>query len=105
MSFTINWILVWYFKLHCALFVLLQNVHLFSERFYSQDIRASAILSGDVEPPPEAHDLYAILEDYTEKYTSDWQSKYMNPNRKVSIPVNNMIHKSSLDSKGILNSD
>lgn len=66
------------------------------DRFYSQDIRASAILNGDVEPPAEAHDLYAILDDYTEKYTNDWQSKYMNPNRKVSVPVKNMFHKGSL---------
>ncbi|MCI4382769.1 hypothetical protein PGIGA_G00018560 [Pangasianodon gigas] len=58
-----------------------------NRKFYSQDIRASAILNGDVEPPPEAYDLYAILEDYTEKYTSDWQSKYMNPNRKSIAPT------------------
>ncbi|MCJ8736981.1 hypothetical protein PDJAM_G00018530 [Pangasius djambal] len=57
-----------------------------NRKFYSQDIRASAILNGDVEPPPEAYDLYAILEDYTEKYTSDWQSKNMNPNRKSIAP-------------------
>uniref|UniRef100_A0A3B4CJP3 SH3 domain-containing YSC84-like protein 1 n=1 Tax=Pygocentrus nattereri TaxID=42514 RepID=A0A3B4CJP3_PYGNA len=48
-----------------------------NRKFYSQDIRASSILNGDVEPPPEAHDLYAILEDYTEKYTSEWQSKHL----------------------------
>ncbi|XP_026789539.1 SH3 domain-containing YSC84-like protein 1 [Pangasianodon hypophthalmus] len=58
-----------------------------NRKFYSQDIRASAILNGDVEPPPEAYDLYAILEDYTEKYTSDWQSKYMNPHRKSIAPT------------------
>ncbi|XP_076834297.1 SH3 domain-containing YSC84-like protein 1 isoform X1 [Brachyhypopomus gauderio] len=50
-----------------------------NRKFYSQDIRASAILNGDVEPPPEAYDLYTILEDYTEKYTSEWQSKNMRP--------------------------
>uniref|UniRef100_A0A672RCS6 SH3 and SYLF domain containing 1 n=1 Tax=Sinocyclocheilus grahami TaxID=75366 RepID=A0A672RCS6_SINGR len=32
-------------------------------RFYGQDIHASAILN--VEPPPEAYDLYTILQDYT----------------------------------------
>ncbi|XP_060790072.1 SH3 domain-containing YSC84-like protein 1 isoform X2 [Neoarius graeffei] len=57
-----------------------------NRKFYSQDIRASSILNGDVEPPPEAYDLYAILEDYTEKYTTDWQSKYMNPNKKSVVP-------------------
>lgn len=65
---------------------MLNVFHLFSGRFYGQEIRASAILNGDVEPPPEAYDLYAILEDYTEKYTTDWQNKYMNPNKKVSVP-------------------
>ncbi|KAM9466783.1 SH3 domain-containing YSC84-like protein 1 [Clarias gariepinus] len=58
-----------------------------NRKFYGQDIRASAILNGDVEPPPEAYDLYAILEDYTEKYTNDWQSKYMNPNKKSIAPT------------------
>ncbi|KPP66089.1 hypothetical protein Z043_115448, partial [Scleropages formosus] len=46
-----------------------------NRKFYSQDIRASAILNGDVEPPEAAYDLYAILEDYTEKYTTEWQAK------------------------------
>lgn len=46
-------------------------------RFYSQDIRASAILNGDVEPPPECYDLYHILEEYTEAYTTDWTNKNM----------------------------
>ncbi|KAK3537617.1 hypothetical protein QTP70_017016 [Hemibagrus guttatus] len=58
-----------------------------NRKFYFQDIRASAILNGDVDPPPEAYDLYAILEEYTEKYTSDWQGKYMNPNRKRVAPA------------------
>ncbi|KAI5616806.1 SH3 domain-containing YSC84-like protein 1 isoform X1, partial [Silurus asotus] len=57
-----------------------------NRKFYGQDIRASAILNGDVEPPPEAYDLYTILEAYTEKYTNDWQSKYMNPNKKSIAP-------------------
>lgn len=46
-------------------------------RFYSQDIRASAILNGDVEPPSECSDLYHILEAYTEAYEADWCSKNM----------------------------
>ncbi|XP_052476004.1 SH3 domain-containing YSC84-like protein 1 isoform X2 [Carassius gibelio] len=60
-----------------------------NRKFYGQDIRASAILNGDVEPPPEAYDLYTILQDYTEKYTSDWQNKYMQGSSKVtsSAPV------------------
>ncbi|KAL7873382.1 hypothetical protein AOLI_G00124530 [Acnodon oligacanthus] len=55
-----------------------------NRKFYSQDIRASSILNGDVEPPPEAHDLYAILEDYTEKYTSEWQSKHLRSSSRMS---------------------
>ncbi|KAK2843287.1 hypothetical protein Q7C36_011502 [Tachysurus vachellii] len=58
-----------------------------NRKFYGQDIRASGIINGDVEPPPEAYDLYTILDDYTDKYTSDWQSKYMNPNRKSIAPT------------------
>ncbi|XP_038583579.1 SH3 domain-containing YSC84-like protein 1 isoform X2 [Micropterus salmoides] len=48
-----------------------------NRKFYSQDIRASAILNGDVEPPPECYDLYHILEEYTEAYTTDWTNKNM----------------------------
>ncbi|XP_067311331.1 SH3 domain-containing YSC84-like protein 1 [Pseudorasbora parva] len=55
-----------------------------NRKFYGQDIRASAILNGDVEPPPEAYDLYTILQDYTEKYTTDWQNKHMPASSKVS---------------------
>lgn len=54
-------------------------------RFYGQDIRASAILNGDVEPPPEAFDLYTILQDYTEKYTTEWQNKHMQASSKVTF--------------------
>ncbi|XP_047432246.1 SH3 domain-containing YSC84-like protein 1 isoform X2 [Mugil cephalus] len=46
-----------------------------NRKFYSQDIRASAILNGDVEPPMECSDLYHILDIYTEAYTTDWTSK------------------------------
>ncbi|XP_043118411.1 SH3 domain-containing YSC84-like protein 1 [Puntigrus tetrazona] len=55
-----------------------------NRKFYGQDIRASAILNGDVEPPPEAFDLYNILQDYTEKYTTDWQNKHMQASSKMS---------------------
>ncbi|XP_042630581.1 SH3 domain-containing YSC84-like protein 1 isoform X1 [Cyprinus carpio] len=55
-----------------------------NRKFYGQDIRASSILNGDVEPPPEAYDLYTILQDYTEKYTTDWQNKHMQASSKMS---------------------
>uniref|UniRef100_UPI0037E8EDFE SH3 domain-containing YSC84-like protein 1 n=1 Tax=Semicossyphus pulcher TaxID=241346 RepID=UPI0037E8EDFE len=55
-----------------------------NRKFYSQDIRASAILNGDVEPPSECFDLYHILEAYTEAYTADWTSKHMV--QKSSLP-------------------
>ncbi|XP_042337047.1 SH3 domain-containing YSC84-like protein 1, partial [Plectropomus leopardus] len=48
-----------------------------NRKFYSRDIRASAILNGDVEPPSECADLYHILEQYTEAYCADWTSKNM----------------------------
>uniref|UniRef100_A0A3B4ZLI1 SH3 domain-containing YSC84-like protein 1 n=1 Tax=Stegastes partitus TaxID=144197 RepID=A0A3B4ZLI1_9TELE len=53
-----------------------------NRKFYSQDIRASAILNGDVEPPSECYDLYHILDVYTEAYTADWTSK----NLRVKVP-------------------
>ncbi|XP_052002096.1 SH3 domain-containing YSC84-like protein 1 [Xyrauchen texanus] len=58
-----------------------------NRKFYGQDIRASAILNGDVEPPPEAHDLYTILEDYTDKYTNEWQNKNMRTSKMSSAPA------------------
>ncbi|XP_059585989.1 SH3 domain-containing YSC84-like protein 1 [Alligator mississippiensis] len=39
-----------------------------SIRFYGLDIRASAILFGDLPPPAHAEDLYKILNSFTEKY-------------------------------------
>nr|XP_020447566.1 SH3 domain-containing YSC84-like protein 1 isoform X1 [Monopterus albus]XP_020447567.1 SH3 domain-containing YSC84-like protein 1 isoform X2 [Monopterus albus]XP_020447568.1 SH3 domain-containing YSC84-like protein 1 isoform X3 [Monopterus albus] len=54
-----------------------------NRKFYSQDIRASAILNGDVEPPPECYDLYHILDEYSEAYTTDWTNKNM---RTKSVP-------------------
>ncbi|KAM3857274.1 LOW QUALITY PROTEIN: SH3 domain-containing YSC84-like protein 1 [Diretmus argenteus] len=50
-----------------------------NRKFYSQDIRASAILNGDVEPPAACSDLYYILDAYAEAYTSDWTSKHLRP--------------------------
>uniref|UniRef100_A0A3Q1HQ25 SH3 domain-containing YSC84-like protein 1 n=1 Tax=Acanthochromis polyacanthus TaxID=80966 RepID=A0A3Q1HQ25_9TELE len=52
-----------------------------NRKFYGLDIRASAILNGDVEPPSECYDLYHILDAYTEAYAADWTSK--NPRVKV----------------------
>uniref|UniRef100_A0A3B5MFK7 Ysc84 actin-binding domain-containing protein n=1 Tax=Xiphophorus couchianus TaxID=32473 RepID=A0A3B5MFK7_9TELE len=46
-----------------------------NRKFYCQDIRASCILNGDVEPPTEFFDLYHILDVYTEAYTTDWTNK------------------------------
>ncbi|KAM6958124.1 SH3 domain-containing YSC84-like protein 1 [Tautogolabrus adspersus] len=54
-----------------------------NRRFYGRDIRASAILNGDVEPPPECYDLYHVLEEYTEAYCADWTAKNM---RQKSLP-------------------
>ncbi|XP_028998594.1 SH3 domain-containing YSC84-like protein 1 [Betta splendens] len=53
-----------------------------NRKFYGQEIRASAILNGDVEPPSECYDLYHILDVYSEAYTSEWTSKNMG--RKTS---------------------
>ncbi|KAM9334241.1 SH3 domain-containing YSC84-like protein 1 isoform 1-T1 [Symphorus nematophorus] len=55
-----------------------------NRKFYSQDIRASAILNGDVEPPSECYDLYHILDAYAEAYVADWTSK--NPRPKAAPP-------------------
>lgn len=60
-------------------------------RFYSQDIRASAILNGDVGPPAECYDLYNILEVYTEAYTADWSNKYLRP--KVNVCLSRRVQR------------
>ncbi|KAM9766971.1 SH3 domain-containing YSC84-like protein 1 isoform 2-T2 [Menidia menidia] len=57
-----------------------------NRKFYSQDIRASAILNGDVEPPPECYDLYHILDVYAEAYTTDWTSKHLRAKSAPSRP-------------------
>lgn len=57
-----------------------------NRKFYSQHIRATAILNGDVEPPSECYDLYTVLDAYADAYTSDWSSKYMGPKSAPSRP-------------------
>ncbi|KAH0622038.1 hypothetical protein JD844_023945 [Phrynosoma platyrhinos] len=39
-----------------------------NSKFYGRDIRASAILFGDLPPPLQAQDLYDILESFTLQY-------------------------------------
>uniref|UniRef100_A0A3P9K7L7 SH3 domain-containing YSC84-like protein 1 n=1 Tax=Oryzias latipes TaxID=8090 RepID=A0A3P9K7L7_ORYLA len=46
-----------------------------NRKFYRQEIRASAILNGDVDPPSECADLYHILDIYAEAYCTDWANK------------------------------
>ncbi|XP_061693873.1 SH3 domain-containing YSC84-like protein 1 isoform X1 [Syngnathoides biaculeatus] len=55
-----------------------------NRKFYSQDLRASGILNGDVEPPQECEDLYDILNRYTEANVTEWSSK--NVTTKPSRP-------------------
>nr|XP_046237832.1 SH3 domain-containing YSC84-like protein 1 isoform X2 [Scatophagus argus] len=55
-----------------------------NRKFYSQDIRASAILNGEVEPPSECYDLYHILDAYAEAYTANWTSKNMRPKASLA---------------------
>lgn len=50
-----------------------------NRKFYSREIRASAILNGDVDPPSECFDLYHVLDSYTEAYCADWTSKNLTP--------------------------
>uniref|UniRef100_A0A3Q3EIT8 SH3 domain-containing YSC84-like protein 1 n=1 Tax=Labrus bergylta TaxID=56723 RepID=A0A3Q3EIT8_9LABR len=56
-----------------------------NKKFYGREIRASAILNGDVEPPPECFNLYHILEQYTEAYCADWTAKNMRHRTKTSL--------------------
>uniref|UniRef100_A0A3B3CCQ4 SH3 domain-containing YSC84-like protein 1 n=1 Tax=Oryzias melastigma TaxID=30732 RepID=A0A3B3CCQ4_ORYME len=53
-----------------------------NRKFYRREIRASAILNGDVDPPSECADLYHILDVYTEAYCTDWANK----NKPVTAP-------------------
>ncbi|NXK44356.1 SH3Y1 protein, partial [Chauna torquata] len=52
-----------------------------NRKFYGQDIRASAILLGDVPFPAQAEDLYEILESFTEVYENEEQKN--NPGKAV----------------------
>ncbi|XP_006131028.1 SH3 domain-containing YSC84-like protein 1 isoform X2 [Pelodiscus sinensis] len=44
-----------------------------NRKFYGQEIRASAILFGDVPRPAQSDDLYEILDSFTEKYENEEQ--------------------------------
>ncbi|CAL8390806.1 unnamed protein product [Boreogadus saida] len=57
-----------------------------NQKFYSQVIRASAILNGDVEPPAACQDLYRVLDQYTEAYTDAWTSKHLGPKAGPARP-------------------
>ncbi|NXQ43403.1 SH3Y1 protein, partial [Catharus fuscescens] len=52
-----------------------------NRKFYGQDIRASAILLGDVPLPAQADDLYEILASFTEVYENEEQKN--NPGKSV----------------------
>ncbi|XP_042658878.1 SH3 domain-containing YSC84-like protein 1 isoform X2 [Tyto alba] len=53
-------------------------------KFYGQDIRASAILLGDVPFPAQAEDLYETLASFTEVYENEEQKN--NPGKAVNDP-------------------
>uniref|UniRef100_UPI003AAC207E SH3 domain-containing YSC84-like protein 1 n=1 Tax=Centroberyx gerrardi TaxID=166262 RepID=UPI003AAC207E len=57
-----------------------------NRKFYSQDVRASAILNGEVEPPAACYDLYHILDAYAEAYTTDWTSKNLRAAKSSLAP-------------------
>ncbi|NWW17975.1 SH3Y1 protein, partial [Falcunculus frontatus] len=52
-----------------------------NRKFYGQDIRASAILLGDVPFPAQANDLYETLASFTEVYENEEQIN--NPGKSV----------------------
>ncbi|NWV40096.1 SH3Y1 protein, partial [Grantiella picta] len=52
-----------------------------NRKFYGQDIRASAILLGDVPFPTQADDLYETLASFTEVYENEEQKN--NPGKSV----------------------
>ncbi|XP_066496412.1 SH3 domain-containing YSC84-like protein 1 isoform X2 [Tiliqua scincoides] len=47
-----------------------------NSKFYGWDIRASAILFGDIPPPIQAQDLYDVLESFTLKYETEERRSY-----------------------------
>ncbi|TRZ18480.1 hypothetical protein HGM15179_008630 [Zosterops borbonicus] len=53
-----------------------------NRKFYGQDIRASAILLGDVPFPAQADDLYEILASFTEVYENEEQKN--NPGKSIN---------------------
>lgn len=55
-----------------------------NRKFYGQDIRASAILLGDVPFPAQAEDLYETLASFTEVYENEEQRN--NPGKAVNDP-------------------
>nr|XP_060608708.1 SH3 domain-containing YSC84-like protein 1 [Anolis sagrei ordinatus] len=48
-----------------------------NSKFYGRDIRASAILFGDMPPPFQAQDLYDILESFTLQYETQEGRNYV----------------------------
>ncbi|NXP72717.1 SH3Y1 protein, partial [Ramphastos sulfuratus] len=66
-----------------------------NRKFYGQDIRASAILLGDVPFPAQAEDLYETLASFTEVYENEEQKnnpgKAVRDQRRVCVPL--FLHK------------
>ncbi|NWX76117.1 SH3Y1 protein, partial [Alca torda] len=62
-----------------------------NRKFYGQDIRASAILLGDVPFPAQADDLYETLASFTEVYENEEQKnnpgKAVREQRRVCAPL------------------
>ncbi|NWV70183.1 SH3Y1 protein, partial [Malurus elegans] len=62
-----------------------------NRKFYGQDIRASAILLGDVPFPAQADDLYQTLASFTEVYENEEQKnnpgKSVREQRRVCAPL------------------
>ncbi|NWW71021.1 SH3Y1 protein, partial [Climacteris rufus] len=62
-----------------------------NRKFYGQDIRASAILLGDVPFPAQADDLYETLASFTEVYENEEQKnnpgKSVREQRRVCAPL------------------
>ncbi|NXW21469.1 SH3Y1 protein, partial [Circaetus pectoralis] len=62
-----------------------------NRKFYGQDIRASAILLGDVPFPAQAEDLYETLASFTEIYENEEQKnnpgKAVREQRRVCAPL------------------
>ncbi|NXP19174.1 SH3Y1 protein, partial [Scytalopus superciliaris] len=65
-----------------------------NRKFYGQDIRASAILLGDVPFPAQADDLYETLASFTEVYENEEQKnnpgKSVREQRRVCAPLFHM---------------